>query len=216
MHVLFLHGFLLPVAAVFGIGYFKLKSGGKKSVPLKCLCSLLYLLTAAAALGSRGIFPPAHPVFWFLLCCVLADGLLELRFVPGMLLFGLGHCILILWMLSLSAPSWMSLVVWLMCLLAAWLLFRRHLLPMGKQAVPFVLYAGFLAAGAALGITLSFSLGRQFIPLSVGTAIFYVSDLLVAKAFFGKIQFWESILLMSLYWAALFLISMMTWLAQMG
>lgn len=203
---------ILPVAALLGSWYFHLTGKGKKSLAVKCLCSLLFLLTACVALSRQGQFPPGHPVFWFLLCCVVADGLLEIRFVPGMLLFGLGHCILILWMLHLAPFTWGSVLLWGLCMFIAWVPFRKNLLPMGKGMAPFVLYAGFLSAIAAIGVPLSVTLGAALLPVSIGSTCFFISDLMVAKGFFRSNTRRQEIVLMILYWGALFLIPLVLWL----
>ena len=141
----------------------------------------------------------------------IADALLEISFVPGMLVFGAGHVCLIAWLWGLAAPSWWSLALWVAVYILTALLFRKELPTLGKLTVPFLLYPALLGGSMALGLPLVFLLGWEWWPVALGTLLFYISDMLVAK---NQLAHWDDTWqkpIMALYWAALYLISMGLW-----
>ena len=151
-------------------------------------------------------------VFWFFVLCTIADALLEINFVPGMLVFGAAHVCLILWLWGQASPTWWSLVLWAAVYLLTALLFRKELPNLGKLTVPFMLYPALLGGSVALAVPLPFRLGAHWWPVALGGVMFYVSDMLVAKnqlSHWGKK--WQKPI-MALYWGALYLISVGLWL----
>ncbi len=155
---------------------------------------------------------PGTPwVFWFFVLCTIADALLEISFVPGMLVFGAGHVCLILWLWGLATPSWWSLALWVAVYVLTALLFRKELPTLGKLTAPFLLYPALLGGSLALGLPLVFLLGWEWWPVALGTLLFYISDMLVAK---NQLAHWDDKWqkpIMALYWGALYLISVGLW-----
>ena len=134
--------------------------------------------------GHGPLFPqgPGTPwAFWFFVLCTIADALLEISFVPGMLVFGAGHVCLIVWLWGLATPSWWSLALWVAVYILTALLFRKELPTLGKLTAPFLLYPALLGGSLALGLPLVFLLGWEWWPVALGTLLFYISDMLVAK-----------------------------------
>lgn len=205
--------FALPLwCSAFAL-YFILRRAGlaKESLIAKCSGSFLSVASAGVGLYISGRLPLQEPVFWFFVLCTAADALLEISFVPGMLLFGGAHACLIIWLWGLAPPGLWSLFAWLLAYGLAFLLFRKELPKLGKLLLPFCLYPGLLGGSLALGILLPFTGGAGFWPLALGTLCFFVSDMMVAKnelcGLGGKLQ--KPIML--LYWAALYLISSALW-----
>lgn len=193
--------------------YFFLRSAGrmKESLVAKCAGSFLAVGSAALAMAAfpQGLGTPW--AFWFFVLCTIADALLEISFVPGMLVFGAGHVCLIVWLWGLAAPSWWSLALWIAVYILTALLFRKELPTLGKLTAPFLLYPALLGGSLALGLPLVFLLGWEWWPVALGTLLFYISDMLVAK---NQLAHWDDTWqkpIMVLYWAALYLISMGLW-----
>ena len=150
-------------------------------------------------------------IFWFFLLCTAADALLEISFVPGMLVFGAAHVCLIFWLWGLSSPTWWSLALWVAVYILTAVLFRKELPTLGKLTAPFLLYPALLGGSLALAAPLPFTTGARWWPVALGCLLFYVSDMLVAK---NQLSRWPDKWqkpIMALYWAALYLISMGTW-----
>ena len=193
--------------------YFFLRSAGrmKESLVAKCAGSFLAVGSAALAMAAFPQGPSTPWAFWFFVLCTIADALLEISFVPGMLVFGAGHVCLIVWLWGLAAPSWWSLALWVAVYILTAILFRKELPTLGKLTAPFLVYPALLGGSLALGLPLVFLLGWEWWPVALGTLLFYISDMLVAK---NQLAHWDDTWqkpIMALYWAALYLISMGLW-----
>lgn len=193
--------------------YFFLRSAGrmKESLVAKCAGSFLAVGSAALAMAAFPQGPGMPWAFWFFVLCTIADALLEISFVPGMLVFGAGHVCLIAWLWGLATPSWWSLALWVAVYILTAILFRKELPTLGKLTAPFLLYPALLGGSLALGLPLVFLLGWEWWPVALGTLLFYISDMLVAK---NQLAHWDDTWqkpIMVLYWAALYLISMGLW-----
>ena len=205
--------FAIPLwVAQFAL-YFYLRSARRprKSLIAKCAGSFLAVGSAGFALRLAGENPFAQVIFWFFLLCTAADALLEISFVPGMLVFGAAHVCLIFWLWGLSSPTWWSLALWVAVYILTAVLFRKELPTLGKLTVPFLLYPALLGGSLALAAPLPFTAGARWWPVALGCLLFYISDMLVAK---NQLSRWPDKWqkpIMALYWAALYLISMGTW-----
>ena len=205
--------FAIPLwVAQFAL-YFYLRSARRprKSLIAKCAGSFLAVGSAGFALRLAGENPFAQVIFWFFLLCTAADALLEISFVPGMLVFGAAHVCLIFWLWGLSAPTWWSLVLWVAVYILTAVLFRKELPTLGKLTVPFLLYPALLGGSLALAAPLPFTAGARWWPVALGCLLFYSSDMLVAK---NQLSRWPDKWqkpIMALYWAALYLISVGLW-----
>ena len=203
----------LPLwAAQFAL-YFFLRSAGREreSLIAKCAGSFLAVGSAGLALHLAGENPFSQVVFWFFLLCTIADALLEISFVPGMLVFGAAHVCLILWLWGLSSPTWWSLALWVAVYILTAVLFRKELPTLGKLTVPFLLYPALLGGSLALALPLPFLAGKALWPVALGCLLFYVSDMLVAK---NQLSRWPDKWqkpIMALYWGGLYLISTGLW-----
>ena len=205
--------FAIPLwVAQFAL-YFYLRSARRprKSLIAKCAGSFLAVGSAGFALRLAGENPFAQVIFWFFLLCTAADALLEISFVPGMLVFGAAHVCLIFWLWGLSSPTWWSLALWVAVYILTAVLFRKELPTLGKLTVPFLLYPALLGGSLALAAPLPFTAGARWWPVALGCLLFYISDMLVAK---NQLSRWPDKWqkpIMALYWAALYLISTGAW-----
>ncbi|MCI9553204.1 MAG: hypothetical protein HFE94_06710 [Acutalibacter sp.] len=203
----------LPLwGALFAL-YFILRGAklARESLIAKCAASFLAVGSAGLALCLGGENPLTQPVFWFFLLCTAADALLELQFVLGMLVFGGAHVCLVVWLWGLAPVGPWSLAVWAAAYLGAAWLFRKELPTLGRLTLPFCLYPALLGASLALGVVLPFTVGAEYWPLAVGTACFFVSDMMVAKGELSHLpDFWHKPVML-LYWAALYLIAAPLW-----
>lgn len=203
----------IPVwVAQFALYFFLRRAGRmKESLAAKCAGSFLAVGSAALGMAFSQEGPSTPWVFWFFVLCTIADALLEISFVPGMLVFGAGHVCLILWLWGLATPSWWSLALWVAVYVLTAILFRKELPTLGKLTAPFLLYPALLGGSLALGLPLVFLLGWEWWPVALGTLLFYISDMLVAK---NQLAHWDDKWqkpIMALYWGALYLISVGLW-----
>lgn len=174
----------LAVMVFFYLCGFQRRSGAKKSkmagrgwgFACKCiptLCTALLCLTGCLLQGGA-----AHWWLFVGLClCTLADGVLDVRFVPGMGLFALGHgCYITAFCLE-NAPAWPQLGVFLVLSCALWGAYV-YIKQKQTEPLPFPLGLGVLY-GMVLFAMLSLSLGQSGV-LMLGAVLFVVSDVMLA------------------------------------
>ena len=162
--------FAIPLwVAQFAL-YFYLRSARRmrESLVAKCAGSFLAVGSAGFALRFAGENPFAQVIFWFFLLCTAADALLEISFVPGMLVFGAAHVCLIFWLWGLSSPTWWSLALWVAVYILTAVLFRKELPTLGKLTAPFLLYPALLGGSLALAAPLPFTAGARWWPVAPG------------------------------------------------
>ena len=205
----------LPLwAAIFAL-YFILKkeSLSRESLIAKCAGSFIGVSSAAAALCIGGQNPLLSLVFWFLVLCTAADALLEISFIPGMLLFGAAHICLIWWLITLLPPTLVSVAIFAFAGGGMIFTFRKKLRKLGKTSVPFVLYGLNLSALLGIALPVPFALGGGYWCVSAAAVLFVISDLMVAAGQFGlELSPKLDRLVMLLYWGALYLFSAALWL----
>lgn len=203
----------LPLWGAIFVLYFILRREKlmRQSLIAKCAGSFLAVGSAGLALYLKGENPLVHLVFWFFVLCTVADALLEIRFVAGMLVFGAAHVCLVVWLWGVTGPTWWSLAVWALAYGVTGYLFRREIPKLGKLTVPFCLYPALLGASLALAALLPVTAGPEWWPAAVGALCFFVSDMMVAKSELSGLDSKYHKLVMLLYWGALYLISAPLW-----
>lgn len=205
--------FALPLWCVFFALYFILRKRGllRQSLLAKCGGSFLSAASAGFAFYVDGQNPLAQSAFWFFILCTLADALLEIHFITGVVVFGAAHVCLSAWLWGLGGFSWWNGLIWAAAMGAALLLFRKELPGMGWMALPCSLYVGILSASLALALPLPFLRGAGCWTAALAAASFFVSDMMVAKSQLGNLGDRRQKPIMALYWAALYLFSAAIW-----
>ncbi|MDO4357749.1 MAG: lysoplasmalogenase family protein [Clostridia bacterium] len=200
-----------PALALCYVLFFRM-SGRWKILP-KCCATAICAATAAIGLVSGGAAPLGALLFWGIAACAVGDGLLEIHFISGMGVFALGHVLLISWLVRLSGGvSWMSLPLWALAYLGAWVLFRGELRKLGRKKAPFLLYAAFLMGMASVAALLPWRLGSQAVSVAIGGVLFATSDLMVARGFFGQLSPAMDRLALAIYYVAVYALALGAWL----
>ena len=75
-----------------------------------------------------------------------------------------------------------------------------------------ILYPAVLMGMTAVAVMLPAKLGPDYLRAGIGALLFAVSDLMVGKGFFHKLSKLMSVLALSLYYAGIFCISLITWI----
>ena len=218
---------VLPAWAAFFALYFRMKKRELKLETILAKCAGTFLAFAGAVvwcwLTQRWDVGGLLALFFGL--CMIADGLLEVWFVPGMLCFAAAHGVLAWRYMALLPPTrlplqnhpmllWVLLGVWALCVAVAVAVFRKDLKKTGKLLPVFVLYP--VVLGLLVGqvfLCAVFYGGRSGWLAAAGMVCFYVSDLMVAKRFFHPEGYlWMEKPIMLLYWGALYLLEASLWL----
>lgn len=165
-----------------------------KIVPTSCA----FVLSLTGGGGAYGCLVSAG-----LLLCVLADWVLDYRFVPGTALFGAAHLMFISAFLLKGRLTFLSAIVFLLAAAAfACLLSRKRTRKSSLGLLPSCAYC------LALCCLLASSVNVGILCVS-GAILFTVSDTLLGLRLFfdagGKLSGW---FIMGTYYGALFLISL--------
>jgi len=183
----------------------------KLSIVPKCTGSFLFVWLVLMAYVQHGENPFQSLLFWFFVICTIADGVIGVRFINGMLIFGAAHICLIIWSLQQAAFSWISVAVWAAVMIVMYLAFRKLLQKMGKRGPAFVGYAGILVADFAVALPLVVTAGPAYILMPIGTLLFLVSDGFIAMELIDR-KPWQQYAVMTLYWGSLYVISLVPWI----
>lgn len=115
--------------------------------------------------------------------------------LAGMGAFGIGHVAYIIGMFSaaftleLSYPRWDILIIWWLIALVGWyavVIHEHNLTTLHVAALP---YALLLASTAAFAMGLAVQGGYLYLLLSIGAALFLLSDLIIAGELFNGWNF---------------------------
>lgn len=209
--------FAVPAIAAGMILHFKLKEWGKKpwNIVPKCLSTWIVVGTAAIGVWFNGDSGGLHRtwILGALILFMIADGLLEVKFFIGMGAFAAGHMILIVWILQKGYFSPISILIWFILSAAVLLLFKKEMMQFKKKPIFYLtlLYPAVLAAVVSVAAVLPHALGKSYGWIAVGLALFAISDMFVGKNFFQPLSKSANYLALSLYYAGIFCIAMMTW-----
>lgn len=201
----------LPILALLYALFYRIKDHWRL-IP-KCAATIVCAATAFAGLTAGGINPLRSLLFWGIVACALGDALLELHFVSGMGAFGLGHVLLIAWMVLLSGGiSWVSVLLWLLAYRGALVVFREDLRSVHGSKAPFLLYPAVLMAMASIAALLPWRIGTQATTIALGGILFTVSDIMVAKGVFGRLSPAMDKLALALYYLAVYALALGAWM----
>lgn len=202
----------LPVMAALLGAYFTIKKRPLRLAAKGCatgtaLATAVFCHLQGGSLPAGGVIIAAAALF------VLADVLLDLKFLWGVAAFALGHIALIFWLFEQQTALQLPLFTVLSFSAAAVLyalsafFFRNPLRSIGKKAIALLLYAAVLALMTGSSLTLPHFAGIRYLPFTLGACLFMVSDLFVAQGILvGMARKWH-ILGMILYESAVLLMA---------
>ena len=206
--VIIVFGFIL----LLGLLYYEKKEDRKPLLIVKCILSLLFVITALLQLHPVPAY--YHYLFVGLISCLIGDVCLALPqkkgFMVGLVAFLVGHVLYICSFSSLTQiyywiSAWLFIFFCMSALIFLWL--RPHL---ESMLIPVLLYSLVITVmvSGAWGVfwTSSFQIsGRVFIL--VGSLCFYFSDVLVARDKFIKEEYRNRVLGLPLYYTGQFMLA---------
>lgn len=210
----------VPILAAFYIlgiffkngQFFKNKTMAKYYVLPKCAGSYVCVSGAALALVYRGDNLWTSLLLWALVLCMAGDFLIELHLLAGAVSFGIGHCMMMLYLLSSYPFHFSSIILWFLGVSLIIFMFHKNIPSMGSLLFPFLIYISVLIGGFSLAIPAIRTKEPRSFVLTAGLLCFVISDVLLGKRHFGARQPWISRVLMFLYYMALYLIQISLWL----
>lgn len=200
------------LTALYVIGFLFKNNGLQKYYTLpKCAGSFLCVCSAAMASVLAGGLPFEHLLFWALVLCLAGDYLIEHQIIAGGIAFGSAHCLIMAYALGRGPVNPISLALWAVVFSLFLLAFLKEMSAMGKLLLPFICYAAVLTGGFSFAAVLPFSAGAGLLPLPIGLLSFLVSDMILGKRHFGCRNPHLSLILMALYYLAIYLIAATLW-----
>lgn len=195
--------------------YLLLKRRGEtnQSLIVKGLCTLVPVIFCL-----NGCLVNGYIAFWLMLSglffYLLGDIAIEKKLIPGISSFMIGHGFFIVAFLIMSKPEIHSVaLIFLALFLLSFFIFRKTLLYMKAQAMPFILYAVVLFFMFSIALNLPLQTGT--LVMATGTLLIAVSDLLLAKNMApdrnSPSKRKEAIVLI-LYYTGLYLLALSVWM----
>lgn len=124
----------------------------RKALTIACKCAATGMAVLVGVLGAARSGLPSNWVMTAgLIACMLADGLLCVRFMVGGAVFAVGHLLYIIAFCMMNRPGWGSLALFIaLILLATWLFSRFRTRVNPKRFFPAYAYATVLCVMVAL------------------------------------------------------------------
>ncbi len=205
--------FVLPVTAAMLYFYFTIRAKvphliAKGGATWTALMTAVFCYVQGGCTPSGGIIIAAVALF------VLADVLLDLKFIPGVAAFALGHIALIAWIcaqgpvirrISFVVPAVLTAAA-LFCLSV--FLFRKTIFKAGRMAAAMLPYAAVLSLMTGFAALLPFTGGAGYLLFAAGAVLFMISDLMVAQGMLVSMARKWHILAMMIYESAVMLMAL--------
>lgn len=201
----------LLLMIVFGTLYGALRDRYPKgSLVFKASATCMAVANCGSGLvaGNRGFSD--WMIFAGLLFCVLADVLLELEFLWGVVAFGIAHLCFIAGIYRIEGIRIGSILGMIGIYAVLFCIFRRGLPKLGKLKIPILIYAAVLSFMVSMAVSAAFIVpGRSRFFLAAGACAFLVSDSLIAVRTIEKKQsLLMGAVLLVLYYGAVYMFGM--------
>lgn len=204
-------GVSLPVMAAMLYLFFTVREK-KLRLIAKGGATWVALMTAAVGTSMGGGLPAGGILTGAAALFVLADVLLEVKFLPGVAAFGLGHIALIGWIFAqgLEVSLW-CIPVSAALYAASVFLFRKPIRGAGTMGKAMLVYAAVLSLMTGISVLLPWTGGPGYAPFAAGALCFLISDLMVAQGVLTGIGRKAGMSAMVLYETAVMLMALSCW-----
>lgn len=176
----------------------------------KCLATWMVVCTAAVGVFYYGNNKSSILILIASFLFMIADALLEIRFMAGVGCFAVGHFFLIVWMIGQSQFHMGIFILFCVGVLASIFLFRKEL----KQELKIYLLIGYtliLSSMMALAVFLPITQGKLFLLAGIGGVGFWISDMFVGKSVFGKLTPVQDLGALYLYYFSILCFAVTIW-----
>lgn len=179
-----------------------------KALTAKASCTFIPVLLCLYAL----IHTNAPATKWFLFAgvfiCMIADVILGIQFVAGMLTFLIAHLCFIAYFFTLAPFNGISLIIFIVLYACVARLFWRYVPTLGSRLIPFAVYPAVLTLMISIAVMLPFALNSAgAICIAVGAGLFGISDSVLADTTLGTVTQVKDRMVMYLYYPAVYLLA---------
>jgi uncharacterized membrane protein YhhN len=179
-----------------------------KALTAKAACTAIAVLVCLYGLTKAGGTDAKWILFAGLCLCMVADVIIGIHFVAGMLVFLCAHLCFIAYFITLAPLSGYSAVVFLIAFTAVLIGFWRFVPQQGIKSIPFMIYAAVLLVMFSIAALLPYSIGGiGAVLLAAGASLFTVSDLILAWNTLGSYHKIRDRLVLYLYYPAVYLLA---------
>ena len=179
-----------------------------KALTVKASCTFIPVLLCLYALILKNSSFEKWLLFAGVFLCMVADVVIGIHFVGGMLTFLVAHLFFIAYYLTLAPFNGISLVIFIVLYAGVVKLFWRYIPSLGSRFVPFAVYSAVLALMFSIAFMLPWSLKNAgAVCIAVGAGLFVLSDSLLAGNTFGAVTVMKDHLVMYLYYPAVYLLA---------
>lgn len=177
----------------------------------KCLATWMMVCTAAVGVFMEGSDKTAINIVFAMLLFLVADALLEIRFMLGVGCFAAGHFLIIHWMLGKSQFRLGMMVLIFTIVIITLVLFHKYL---KKELTIYLLvaYSVILAIMMSLAVFLPITGGKKYILIGIGGIGFWISDMFVGKGVFCELTRAQDLFALYLYYFSILCFAVSTWI----
>lgn len=112
--------------------------------------------------------------------CMIADVMLVIKFVVGMMLFLVGHLCYIAYFLSIAPFNPISIIIFVISATITFIYFNRYKENMGKLKTAYFIYGLVILGTFSIGIMLPFSIGPYGVVAAISAVLLVISDFMLA------------------------------------
>ena len=201
----------LLLMIVFGTLYGALRNRYPKgSLVFKASATCMAVWNCGSGLAAGGRESSDWFIFAGLLFCVLADVLLELEFLWGVVAFGIAHLCFIVGFYQIEGIRIGCILGMIGIYAVLFMIFRKGLPKLGKLKVPILIYAAVLSFMVSMAISAAVIVpGKSRILRAAGAGAFLISDSLIGKRTIEKKQsLMLGAVLLILYYGAVYMLGL--------
>lgn len=194
-------------------GYFREKAE-KRALIFKAAATAM-----AVCAGIYGALMTHRLAEWVivlgLICCMAADVILEIQFIRGVYLFGAAHLLFILAFCQKVVPTKYTWLIFGGIYLCVFLIFRTKIETLGEFKSQAFGYLAILTGMVAMAVTMYLHLQSKMALLyTIGAFCFLVSDCIIVWSLVKeRKKLIDGVLILMLYYAAVYLIGSAVWIA---
>ncbi len=180
----------------------------KHAIVLKASCSFVTVLLCLYALIEKHAPIQSWFLFIGLFLCMIADGVIELRFETGVLIFLVANLCFTAYYFTLAPFNGFSLIIFAVGLIFAAILFRRRWSKLGKHFIIYAAHAAVLALMFSIAVTLPFQVEKTGATcIAVGAASLLASNLLLSWYRSDPVSLVRRRLVLYFYYPAVYLLA---------
>lgn len=211
MTKLFLYLVSVAILAILTQFYFSLRKNYRdnpKALAVKAAGTLVPVLLCVFAVAEKNAWHEKWLLLAAVFICMVADVVIGVYFVAGMMTFFIAHLCLIAYYLTFAPFQPISLLIFAVLYLSQSIIYGKYISKLGKKLPAYAAYPAALSLMFSVAVMLYFQLpGLGSACIAVGAGLFLISDSILANTQFCSNSFVKDRLVMYLYYPAVYLLA---------